>query len=79
MRAQIKKNMPEAVCVYMAPSGDAVLRRRYEATARSPFEVSARMDLAARDKAAASFCDLTINTDEPEQAARELNALLDNA
>lgn len=77
--AQLKANMPEAVCVYMAPASEDVLRSRYEATARSPFEVSARMDLAAREKAAASFCDLTIRTDDPEQAARELSALLDNA
>ena len=77
--AQLKANMPEAVCVYMAPADDAVLRARYEATARSPFEVSARMDLAAREKAAAAFCDLTIDTDDPEQAARELGALLDRS
>ncbi len=77
--AQFKANMPEAVCVYMAPASEDVLRSRYEATARSPFEVSARMDLAAREKAAASFCDLSIRTDDPEQAARELSALLDNA
>ena len=75
--AQLKANMPEAVCVYMAPSDEATLRARYEATARSPFEVSARMERAAQEKAAASFCDCTICTDEPEAAARALNALLD--
>ena len=69
--------MPEAVCVFMAPSDDAILRARYEKTARSPFEVSARMDAAAREKQAADFSDRTIYTDDADEAAKELNALLD--
>ena len=76
---QLKANMPEAVCVYMAPSDDAILRARYEKTARSPFEVSARMDVAAKEKQAADFCDCTIFTDSAEDAVRELRALLDRA
>jgi len=77
--AQIKANMPEAVCVYMAPSDDALLRARYEKTARSTFEVSARMDRAAQEKAAAGFCDCTIFTDDTARAEKELKALLDQA
>ena len=77
--AQLKANMPEAVCVYMAPSDDALLRARYEKTARSSFEVSARMDRAAREKAAAGFCDCMIFTDDAAQAEKELKALLDQA
>ena len=76
---QLKANMPEAVCVYMAPSDDAVLRARYEKTARSPFEVSARMDAAAKEAQAAQFCDCTIVTDDAEEAAKELRVLLDRA
>ena len=71
--AQVKQNMPEAVCVYMAPSTDAILRARYEKTARSPFEVTARMDRAAQEKAQAGFCD------NEGEAAAALNALLDRA
>ena len=76
---QLKANMPEAVCVYMAPSTDELLRARYEKTARSPFEVSARMDVAAQEKQAAAFCDRTIFTDDADEAAKELGALLDQA
>ena len=77
--AQVKRNMPEAVCVYMAPSTDAILRARYEKTARSPFEVTARMDRAAQEKAQAGFCDAIIPTDDEGEAAAALNALLDRA
>ena len=76
---QLKASMPEAVCVYMAPSTDGLLRERYEKTARSPFEVSARMDMAAKEKQTAAFCDRSIFTDDAAEAARELNALLDQA
>ena len=76
---QLKANMPEAVCVYMAPSDDAILRARYGKNARSPFEVSARMDVAAKEKQAADFCDCTILTDDADKAAKELGALLDQA
>ena len=77
--AQVKRNMPEAVCVYMAPSTDAILRARYEKTARSPFEVTARMDRAAQEKAQAGFCNAIIPTDDEGEAAAALNALLDRA
>lgn len=77
--AQLKANMPAAVCVYMEPSSDEKLRARYEVTARSPFEVTARMDRAAQEKAAAGFCDCVIFTDDAESAAQELSALMDKA
>lgn len=77
--AQLKANMPEAVCVYMEPSDERILRARYEMTARSPFEVTARMDRAAQEKAASGFCDVVICTDDAEKAAKELNALIDRA
>ena len=77
--AQVKQNMPEAVCVYMAPSTDEILRARYEKTARSPFEVTARMDRAAGERAKAGFCDAVIPTDDAEEAVKALNALIDRA
>ena len=75
--AQLKANMPEAVCVYIEPSSEEKLRERYEATARSPFEVSVRMERAAQQRQAASFCDCVICSDEPARAVQELNALID--
>lgn len=74
---QIKKNMPEAVCVYVEPSGEEILRARYEKTARSSFEVSARMKLAEKQRALSAFCDVRICSDDPEKAVRELNGLID--
>ncbi len=75
--AQLKARMPEAVCVYMEPSSEDILRARYEKTARSPFEVTARMDRAAQEKRAAAFCDCVICTDDAAGAARALNELID--
>ena len=75
--AQLKANMPEAVCVYVEPSGEEILRARYEKTARSSFEVSARMELAEKQRALSAFCDVRICSDDPEKAVRELNGLID--
>lgn len=77
--AQVKASMPEAVCVYMAPSTEDELRARYEKTARSPFEVTARMDRAAKEKAQAGFCDAFIPTDDGGEAVKALSALIDRA
>lgn len=75
--AQLKANMPEAVWVYMAPSSEARLRAIYEKTARSSFEVSARLDRAAQEKERAKGCDRTIYTDDPAGAVKALNDLID--
>ncbi|MBQ7692398.1 MAG: hypothetical protein IJT29_02190 [Oscillospiraceae bacterium] len=75
--AQVKANMPEAVWVYMAPSSEALLRAIYEKTARSGFEVSARLDRAAQEKERAKGCDRIIFTDDAREAVKELNALID--
>ncbi len=74
---QIKKNMPEAVCVYVEPSRPEILRERYEKAARSSFEVSARMELAEKQRALSAFCDVRICSDDPEKAVRGLNGLID--
>ena len=73
--AQIKRNMPEAVCVYIEPS-PAVLRRRYEAIARSPFETAVRLQEADKARERAAFCDARINSDSLNEATAALNALI---
>ena len=73
--AQIKKNMPEAVCVYIEPS-PAVLRARYEAIARSPFEVPVRLETADKQRAHSSFCAARIASDDLSAAADALSALI---
>lgn len=74
--AQIKKNMPEAVCVYVEPSPE-VLQARYAAIARSPFEVPVRLENAERQRAMSGFCDYRVNNDDVNAAAAEIGAILD--
>lgn len=74
--AQVKRNMPAAVCVYVEPS-PAVLRQRYEALSRSGFELSVRLETAERQRALSDFCDERVCSDDPETALRELEAILD--
>ena len=73
--AQLKKNMPEAVCVYVEPSPD-VLRARYEAISRSPFEVPVRLETADKQRALSDFCDARIVSDDLDAAAAALSALI---
>ncbi len=77
--AQVKRNMPEAVCVYVAPSTPEALRARYEKTARHWLEVSVRMETAEKEREQAGFCDRVIASDDPSAAAAELCALMDRA
>ena len=74
--AQIKKNMPEAVCVYIEPS-EPILRKRYEAISRSAFELAVRLENAEKQRALSQFCDARINSDDLSSAIRELETLLD--
>ena len=74
--AQVKRSMPEAVCVYIEPS-PAVLRERYQRIARSEFEVPVRMEEAERQRALAGFCDHFLNSDDVAAAAAALSALMD--
>ena len=74
--AQVKRSMPEAVCVYLEPS-PAVLRERYGRIARSAVELSVRMETAGRQRAAADFCDHFLNSDDLSAAVDALEALLD--
>ena len=74
--AQIKKNMPEALCVYVEPS-QAVLEERLRALSKSEREFSLRLQTAERLRAEADFCDLRVNSDDIAAAAREIESLLD--
>ena len=75
--SQLKKNMPEAVCVYIEPSSPEVLRKRYEKTARNTFELTARMELAREQRERSAFCDYRIESDVPEVAVMQLGDLID--
>ena len=70
---QLKANMPEAVCLYVEPS-EAVLKARYEAIARSGFELSVRLEQAEKERALASFCDGRICSDEKDKAVEQILA-----
>ena len=73
---EVKRNMPEAVCVYIEPSAE-VLRERYEALSRSALECTLRLQTAREQRELSGFCDVRICSDDLEQAAKELSALLD--
>ena len=73
---QVKRNMPEAVCVYLEPSEEE-LKQRFEAISRSSFERDVRQRQAGEERAASGFCDARINSDDPDRAAQELSALID--
>lgn len=75
--AQVKQNMPEAVCVYVEPSPE-VLKARYEKIARSSFETDTRLRVAAEQRELAAFCDAHINSDALDAAVQALEALLDS-
>ena len=71
--AQLKRNMDDAVCLYVEPS-EKVLEQRYAAIARSAFELSVRLEQAEKERALASFCGGKICSDEPEKAVAEILA-----
>jgi drug/metabolite transporter (DMT)-like permease/guanylate kinase len=74
--AQIKQNMPEAVCVYVEPS-PAVLEERLRTISRSAMELSLRLETAARLRAESAFCDRYVCSDDVQSAVREIESLLD--
>ena len=75
--AQIKKNMPEAVCLYVEPSDPEILLERWRQTARSEIELKVRMREAERLRALSGFCDEHIDSSNLQAAERELTRLLD--
>ena len=68
---QLKKNMPEALCVYVEPSAP-VLEQRYRALAHSEFELRVRLEQAEKERALSDFCDLRLNSDDLDAAVGEL-------
>ena len=74
---QLKAHMPEAICAYVAPSSEDMLRGRYAAAGKSALEISVRMEQAALQRQAASFCDAFVASDDPAAAVQALCALLD--
>ena len=75
--AQIKRNMPEAVCIYVEPSSPEILRERYRSICRNELELNARMDIAAVQRAESIFCDERISSDDLQAAAEKLSFLMD--
>lgn len=75
--AQVKRSMPESVCLLIAPQDEAELARRYAATARGNFELPVRLEIARQQcETAAAFCDATIDSSDIESAAKELNTII---
>ena len=74
--AQIKRNMPEALCVYVEPS-EKVLEERLRAVSRSELELKLRLQTAERLRAASSFCERRVCSDDIAAAAAEIESLLD--
>ena len=69
--AQLKRNMPEALCLYVEPS-EQVLKARYAAISRNSFELAVRLEQAEKERALSSFCDGRICSDETEKALAEI-------
>ena len=74
--AQIKRNMPTAICVYVEPTAK-VLEERLRAVSRSELELSLRLQTAERMRAQSAFCDRHVCSDDPDAAVREIAGLLD--
>ena len=75
--AQVKRNMPEAFCLYVEPADPAQLQARYAKTARNSYELTARMELAAEQRAESGYCDMRIDSTDPAAAVREIRELID--
>lgn len=75
--AQVKRSRPESVCVLIVPLDETELKRRYAAMARGSYELPVRMEIAQRQcREAAAFCDVTIDSSDPDRAIEALNALM---
>lgn len=75
--AQVKRSMPESVCLLIAPQDERELARRYAATARGSFELPVRLEIARQQcETAAAFCDATIDSSDLERAAAALDTFV---
>ena len=76
--AQVKRKLPEAVTVFLAPPGLEALERRLRGRGTESEEtIRARLDTARREMALAPTYDYTVINDDPDRASRELGAILD--
>lgn len=74
--AQVKQSFPAAVCIWVEPSDEAILRERFSQRARSEREIEVRLRAAAEQRAASGFCDLRIADDDPAATLRALNEVI---
>lgn len=75
--AQVKRNMPEAYCLYVEPADPTQLRARYAKTVRNSYELTARMELAAEQRAESGYCDARVDSTDPAAAVLEIRKLID--
>jgi guanylate kinase len=75
--AQVKQNFPAAVCIWVEPSDETLLRERFSQRARSEREIEVRLRAAAEQRAASGFCDLRIADDDPATTLRTLNEAIE--
>lgn len=75
--AQVKRNMPEAFCVYIEPEDPEQLKARYAGAARNTFELTARMELAREQRETSDYADARVDSTDLKTAERELEALID--
>ena len=76
--SQVKKKLPEAVSVFLAPPSLDDLEHRLRGRGTESEEtIRARLETASREMALAPNYDYTVINDDPDRAARELGAILD--
>ena len=73
--AQIKRNMPEALCVYIEPSEEKLIER-LKMISRSELELSLRLQTAEQQRAVSSFCDWHVCSDDIDSAVGEIMSFL---
>ena len=67
--AQVKRSMPESVCIYTEPADADVLRDRYAASARNSYELNARLELAREQREASGYSDFYVDSTDVQNAA----------
>jgi guanylate kinase len=75
--AQIKRNMPEAVCILVYPFDSGILKTRYMEKARSSFEVSVRTEVALKQiNSSKLFCDREVDSGDADKACKEIISII---
>ena len=74
---QIRKNMPEAVCILVYPRDSGVLKERYAQKARSRYELPVRMEVAKRQtEIARLFCEREVDSGDADRACSEIISII---